>query len=199
MFNAPIALCETASVFGEMVTFRALREKLLREGNQQAYLSLLLGKIDDLINTAVRQIQFSEFERRVHGAGRWLTGGEFDDAWVETRALFYGPNGEVFFYGDDDHLWAYVPHFHRPFYMYAYSFGELVVHGLWVVAENFGDKFESMYLDALRAGGTKDAAELFRPFGLDLGDADFWKRGIDAGLRSMIEEAEALARDLRLV
>lgn len=194
-FHAPMAYAETASVFGEMVVFDDLRRRLEKEGNADALLALLMGKIDDMLNTAVRQIGFSNFERRVHGAGRRLSTGELGSAWLETARELYGPDGDVFTYENADRLWAYVSHFHRPFYVYSYACGELLTQSLYARKEEYGARFEPLYLDLLRAGGTKGAVELMKPFGLDPADPDFWKAGLETSLGRIIEEAEALAAE----
>lgn len=196
MQNAPTAYAETASVFGEMVTFNGLKRRLLAEGNKEALLALIMGKIDDMVNTSVRQVSFSNFERRVHGAGRRLSPQELDGIWMVVTREMYGPDGDVFEYKDCDHLWSYIPYFHRPFYAYAYAFGELLTQSIMAKREEFGDSFEPLYLDMLRAGNSKTVVELLEPFGLDPRDSSFWTDGIRAGLEPLLEEAERLSEEL---
>jgi oligoendopeptidase F len=196
MAHAPMAYAETASVFGEMTTFNYLRAELEKSGDKRALLALLTSKIDDIINTSVRQISFSNFERRVHGAKRRLSVEELNKIWLEVTQEMYGQEGEVFTYADMEYLWAYISHFHRPFYVYSYAFGELLTHSLYAQQARLGKKFEPRYLELLRAGGTKNAVELLKPFGLDPRDPDFWSAGIRLSLGSMIDEAERLAREL---
>lgn len=197
MQNAPTAYAETASVFGEMTTFNYLKDKLLRDGNKKALLAFLCGKIDDLLNTSVRQISFSEFERRAHGMKKRLSPEEFSQLWQQVTREFYGENGDAFTYENMSLLWSYVPHFHHPFYVYGYAFGEFLTQSLYAQRNALGDKFEPLYLDLLRAGGTKDIGELLRPFGLNPADPEFWSRGIINSLDEMVKSAEALYPDIR--
>lgn len=196
MFHAPMAYAETASVFGEMTTFNFLRAEVEKGGDRSRLLTLIVEKLDDIINTVVRQIGFSNFEKRVHGAGRRLSPAELDAAWIETAKELYGQDGEVFTYENTEHLWSYVGHFHRPFYVYAYAFGELLTQSLYAKREEIGEKFERLYLDLLRAGGTKDVVELLKPFGLDPTSTSFWNDGIDVSLGVLVESAEKLADEL---
>lgn len=195
MMNAPMVYAETASIFGEMVTFRYLMDDLLKKGDQRSALALLHSKADDFANTVVRQISFSEFERQVHGAGRRLSAEEMNQIWLDQTYRLYGQPGEVFTYDHADRLWCYVGHFHRPFYVYAYATGELFTQSLFAVREQFGADFEPMYLDLLRAGGTKDATTLLKPFGLDPRDPEFWKRGIENSFGQSVAEAIRLSED----
>lgn len=195
MARAPIAYAETASVFGEATTFNDLRRTTT---DKRELLALLLSKIDDMMNTAVRQIGFSNFEQRIHAVEGRLSPEDFSRIWLETLKELYGEDGEVFTYENVGFLWAYISHFHRPFYVYGYAFGELLVQSLYAKREELGDRFEPLYLEMLRAGGTKDAIELLEPFDLDPRDLDFWERGIEISLGKMIDEAEALAHELGL-
>ena len=205
MAGAPIAYAETASVFGEMTTFRFLKKQLQEKNDTKALLALVTGKIEGNINSVVRQIGFSNFERRLHGmdAGykTWqepkkLSADELDAIWLQTLKELYGADGEVFTYGDTAHLWTYVSHFHRPFYVYGYAFGELLTQSLYAQQEHFGDRFEPLYLDLLRSGSTKDVVQLLAPFELDPTKPDFWENGINVSLAAMIQEAEDLAKNL---
>jgi oligoendopeptidase F len=202
MFHAPIAYCETASVFGEMTTFTLLKDRLIRVGDKNSLLALIMAKIDSMINTVVRQIGFSNFERRLHGMdASYKTWGEatkrsveeLDSIWLKTAQELYGEEGEIFTYENCDHLWAYVPHFHSPFYVYGYAFGELLTQSLFAQRERLGAKFEPLYLDLLRSGSTKDVVELLAPFGLDARSDAFWNDGIKVSLGALIEEAEQLS------
>jgi oligoendopeptidase F len=196
MYDAPMAYCETASVFGESVVFEHLLKQAEQSGNLNEQLVLLTDKANDILNTVVRQIGFSEFERRIHGVGRRLAPAEFDKIWVETAQALYGPDGDIFTYEDTDHLWTYVHHFHRPFYVYSYAFGELLTHSLRAKAGELGDRFEPLYLEMLQAGGTKEAVDLLAPFGLDPRDPEFWTNGLKISLQKVVEKAEAVAKQL---
>jgi oligoendopeptidase F len=196
MFQAPRAYAETASVFGEMMTFDALKSQLLARGDKKALLALVMGKLDDMMNTQIRQISFSNFERRLHAAGRRLSPEEISAVWVEVTKEMYGAEGEVFTYEHAGRLWAYVSHFFRPFYVYAYAVGDLFTQSLYARRASYGERFEPLYLDLLRAGGTKDAAGLLKPFGLDPGAPSFWAEGLRAGMQALLEEAERLSAEM---
>lgn len=195
MYQAPMAYAETASIFGEMTTFRYLLE---RAETDEQRLALLMDKCSDHINTVVRQISFSNFERKIHVQRRQgkLTNEDYDATWMEVTHAFYGPDGELFTYDSTHNLWAYVTHFLRPFYVYAYAFGELFTQSLYAVQGDLGDRFEGMYLDLLRAGGSKNAVELMEPFGLDPRDPEFWRRGIAGSVQTWLDEAEAISARL---
>lgn len=197
MFRAPMAYAETASIFGEMTTFKYL---LQRTDSDEQRLALLVDKCADHVNTVVRQISFSNFERKIHavrGQGK-LTVDDYNAHWMDVTKAFYGADGELFTYADTDNLWSYVTHFLRPFYVYAYAFGELFTQSLFAVQDQFGDEFEAMYLDLLRAGGSKSAVELMAPFGLDPRDPEFWRNGISGSVQTWLDEAEAIADRLGL-
>jgi oligoendopeptidase F len=208
MFHAPIAYCETASVFGEMTTFAFLKERLVRSGDKQSLLALLMAKIDSTINTVVRQIGFSNFERRLHGMDEsyktWAgpkknSVEELDAIWLKTAQELYGQEGEIFTYENSEHLWAYIPHFHSPFYVYGYAFGELLTQSLYAQRQRLGAKFEPLYLDLLRSGSTKDVVELLAPFSLDARNEAFWNEGISVSLGALIQEAEQLSREMGVI
>jgi len=192
MFRAPMAYAETASIFGEMTTFRYL---LQRTATDEQKLTLLMEKSADHINTVVRQISFSNFERKVHDARRGgkLTVADFSSAWMDVTRAFYGKPGALFTYEHVDNLWSYVGHFLRPFYVYAYAFGELFTQSLFARRDDFGDEFEPLYLNLLRAGGSQSAVELMAPFGLDPRDPAFWRRGIEASVSNWLDQAEAIS------
>lgn len=202
MFHPPIAYCETASVFGEMTTFNFLRRQLAEKGDNAALLALITQKIEGMLNTVVRQIGFSNFERRIHGMNAeytaWnepkkLSVEELDALWLTTAKEMYGEDGAVFTYENASHLWSYVSHFHRPFYVYGYAFGELLTQSLYAQQLRLGSRFEPLYLDLLRSGATKSIFELLQPFGLDATGETFWGEGIRVSLEAMIAEAETLA------
>jgi len=208
MFHAPIAYCETASVFGEMTTFTFLKDRLVHSGDKQSLLALIMSKIDSTINTVVRQIGFSNFERRIHGMDESYTTWsepkkhsveELDAIWLKTAQELYGQEGEIFTYQNSEHLWAYIPHFHSPFYVYGYAFGELLTQSLYAQRGRLGAKFEPLYLDLLRSGSTKDVVELLAPFGLDARNEAFWMDGITVSLGALIEEAEQLSREMGVI
>jgi oligoendopeptidase F len=195
MFRAPMAYAETASIFGEMTTFQYV---LSRTENDEQKLALLMEKSADHVNTVVRQISFSNFERKVHRQRREgkLMVDEFNAAWMEVTHAFYGEPGELFTYENVDNLWSYVTHFMRPFYVYAYAFGELFTQSLYARRDQFGVEFEPMYLDLLRAGGSKNAVDLMAPFGLDPRDPDFWRHGIEASIACWLDDAEEITQRL---
>ena len=208
MFHAPIAYCETASVFGEMTTFTYLKDRLLRSGDKHSLLALIMSKIDATINTVVRQIGFSNFERRLHGMDdsytKWeqprkLSVEELDAIWLKTAQELYGAEGEIFTYENCEHLWSYVPHFHSPFYVYGYAFGELLTQSLFAARGRLGARFEPLYLDLLRSGSTKNVVQLLEPFGLDARSEAFWKDGITVSLGALIEEAEEMSRAIGVI
>jgi oligoendopeptidase F len=208
MFHAPIAYCETASVFGEMTTFTFLKDRLSRMGDTRSLLALVMAKIDSTINTVVRQIGFSNFERRLHGMDAsyksWasparLSVENLDAIWLKTAQELYGEEGEIFTYEDANHLWTYISHFHSPFYVYAYAFGELLTQSLYAQLDRLGAKFEPLYLDLLRSGSTKNVTELLAPFSLNPLSEKFWADGIHASLGKSIEEAEELSRAMGVI
>jgi oligoendopeptidase F len=208
MFHAPIAYCETASVFSEMTTFTFLKGRLMRSGDKKSLLALIMEKIESTINTVVRQIGFSNFERRLHGMdasySTWAepkkrSVEELNGIWLQTAKELYGEEGEVFTYENTSHLWAYIPHFHSPFYVYGYAFGELLTQSLYAQRQRLGARFEPLYLDLLRSGATKDVVELLAPFGLDARTAAFWNDGISISLGALIKEAEQLSREMGVI
>ena len=189
MCDTPLTLAETASVFGEMLTFRRL---LGDETDTAKRKALIAGKVEDMLNTVVRQIAFHEFERRVHNERR---GGEIIaerlcDIWLEVQRESLGP--AVRFDREYRYYWTYIPHFiHAPFYVYAYAFGDCLVNSLYAVYENAHEGFAERYLDMLRAGGTLRHRELLAPFGLDATDPAFWDRGLGM-VAALIDELETM-------
>lgn len=205
MAHPPIAYCETASVFGEMTTFNFLKARLAAQGDKKLQLALVMEKIGEILNTAIRQIGFSNFERRLHGMDKsskeWsepkkLSTGEVSEIWMETIKQLYGEEGDVFTYENTEYLWTYIAHFHRPFYVYGYAFGELLTQSLYAKREELGERFEPLYLELLRSGSTKTVTELLLPFGLDATSEKFWADGIKVGLGALIEEAEKLSAEM---
>ncbi len=189
MAYTPLTLAETASVFGEMLTFKAL---LGQTKNPRERKALLAQKVEDKINTVVRQIAFYQFERLVHQARREgeLTADKLGEFWLSVQGESLGPAIEL----NDGYetYWTYVSHFvHSPFYVYAYAFGDCLVNSLYAAYERAPEGFESRYLDMLRAGGTKHHKELLAPFGLDATDPGFWAMGLKV-IEDMITELEAL-------
>lgn len=196
MMHPPTAYAETASVFGEMTTFNWLKAGLREKGDDASMLALVMQKLDDGMNTVVRQIGFSNFERRLHGARKRFSPEELDALWLETLHEMYGAPGEVFTYENAERLWAYIAHFHSPFYVYGYAFGELLTQSLYAKRASLGDRFEPLYLDLLSSGSTKDPVQLLAPFGLDPTDPAFWTAGIEVGMGAMLAEAEELSKTL---
>jgi len=189
MSDTPLTLAETASVFGEMLTF----QKLLAEAdNPKLRKTMLASKVEDMLNTVVRQIAFFEFERRVHEKrrdGELLT-EEICTIWMDVQKESLGSS--IRFEEEYKYFWTYIPHFiHSPFYVYAYAFGDCLVNSLYAVYENASDGFAERYLEMLRAGGTLRHKELLAPFGLDASDPAFWKKGLGV-ISGMIDELEEL-------
>ncbi|MBO9406006.1 M3 family oligoendopeptidase [Shimia sp. R9_1] len=187
--STPLTLAETASVFGEMLTFRAMLDTA--ETQEQRKI-LLAGKVEDMINTVVRQIAFYDFECKLHAARREseLTPEDINAIWMSVQAESLG---EAFdFMEGYETFWAYIPHFvHSPFYVYAYAFGDGLVNALYAVYAEGDAGFEDKYFDMLKAGGSKHHKELLAPFGLDASDPKFWDKGLSM-ISSMIDELEAM-------
>jgi oligoendopeptidase F len=189
MADTPLTLAETASVFGEMLTFQSL---LRAETSPARRKMMLASKVEDMLNTVVRQIAMHQFETRVHDERRngEILPDRLGEIWLETQRESLGP--ALKFDGDYRHYWAYIPHFiHVPFYVYAYAFGDCLVNSLYAVYEQASEGFAEKYLDMLAAGGTKRHKELLAPFGLDASDPDFWKQGLSL-ISRFIDELEAM-------
>ena len=187
--STPLTLAETASVFGEMLTFRALLSETKDKKERKA---LLAGKVEDMINTVVRQIAFYTFERRVHEARRKgeLTSDQINAIWMEVQAESLGPAIEL--KPGYEVFWTYIPHFiHSPFYVYAYAFGDCLVNSLYGLYAEAHPGFVQKYFDMLKAGGSKHHSELLAPFGLDARDPGFWNKGLKV-LEGLIDELEAM-------
>lgn len=189
MAPTPLTLAETASVFGEMLTFKRLLSQTKSAKQRQA---LLAGKVEDMINTVVRQIAFYSFERAVHTERRHgeLTAQRLGELWLSVQTESLGPAIEI--KPGYENFWMYIPHFiHSPFYVYAYAFGDCLVNSLYAVYENAQEGFADRYLAMLAAGGTKHYSELLKPFGLDAKDPTFWDGGLSV-IAGMIDELEAM-------
>jgi len=187
MSGTPLTLAETASVFGEMMTFRAL---LAVETDPKHRRIMLAGKVEDMLNTVVRQTAFYQFETLLHAERRSgeVVPERIGELWMQVQAESLGP--AFHFTPEYSVYWAYVPHFiHSPFYVYAYAFGDCLVNALYSVFQGGHPGFEQKYLDMLRAGGTKRHKELLAPFGLDASDPAFWRRGLDI-ISGFIDELE---------
>ncbi len=187
--QTPLTLAETASVFGEMLTFQALLKGATDKRERKA---LIAGKVEDMLNTVVRQIAFYTFERKVHEARRngELTTDDLNRFWMDVQheslgdGIDFKPGYEVF--------WTYIPHFiHSPFYVYAYAFGDCLVNSLYALYEEAHPGFVQKYFSMLMAGGSKHHSELLAPFGLDASKPEFWKKGLGM-LSRLIDELEAM-------
>jgi oligoendopeptidase F len=187
--DTPLTLAETASVFGEMLTFQSL---LKSAPDRRTRRVMLASKVEDMLNTVVRQIAFYDFETRLHDERRHgeLTPQRIGELWFAVQgeslgpALRFGPEYAAY--------WAYIPHFvHHPFYVYAYAFGDCLVNSLYAVYQAGAPGFPAKYLDMLRAGGTRRHQELLAPFGFDASDPAFWNRGLDV-IAGFIEELEKM-------
>jgi oligoendopeptidase F len=188
--DTPLTLAETASVFGEMMTFQALLD---REQDKAKRRALLAGKVEDMLNTVVRQIAFALFEIKVHDERRSgeLLPDRINEIWLEVQRESLGPA----FRFDDEYkvYWSYIPHFiHSPFYVYAYAFGDCLVNSLFAAYRRTPVGFAEKYLDMLRAGGTKRYDQLLKPFGFDARDPGFWKGGL-ALVSEFVDEIERLS------
>jgi len=188
MSDTPLTLAETASVFGEMLTFQAL---LRGEPDKRRRRVMIAAKVEDMLNTVVRQIAFYDFERKLHAERRAgeLTAERIGEIWMEVQQKSLG---DAFRFEDEYKLyWSYIPHFiHAPFYVYAYAFGDCLVNSLYAVYERAEPGFQERYFAMLRAGGTLHHKELLAPFGLDASDPDFWAKGL-ALIERFIGELEA--------
>ena len=189
MAPTPLTLAETASVFGEMLTFRKLLANTTDVKQRKA---MLAAKVEDMINTVVRQIAFYTFERKVHLERRHgeLTSDKLCELWLSVQGESLGPAIEL--KPGYETFWTYIPHFiHSPFYVYAYAFGDCLVNSLYAVYEQSANGFAERYLEMLSAGGTKHHAELLAPFGLDARDPKFWNGGLRV-IANLIGELETL-------
>ena len=187
--STPLTLAETASVFGEMLTFQKLLDGAQTKEERKI---MLAGKVEDMINTVVRQIAFYDFECKLHAARAEgeLTPDDINALWMSVQAESLGP---VFDFAEGyETFWAYIPHFvHSPFYVYAYAFGDGLVNALYAVYAEGDPDFREKYFDMLRAGGSKHHKELLAPFGLDASDPKFWDKGLSM-IEGFIDELEAM-------
>ena len=189
MAPTPLTLAETASVFGEMLTFKALLSQAKDKRERKA---LIASKVEDMINTVVRQIAFYSFERKVHLARREgeLTADSLGRMWMEVQVESLGPAVDL--KPGYECFWSYIPHFiHSPFYVYAYAFGDCLVNSLYAVYEKADKGFVEKYFAMLQAGGTKHHKELLAPFGLDASKPEFWQMGLSV-IERLIDELEAM-------
>ncbi len=189
MASTPLTLAETASVFGEMLTFQSLLRDTTDRKQRKA---LLASKVEDMINTVVRQIAFYSFERKVHEARRTgeLTPDQINAFWLEVQKESLG-DAFTFTEGYETY-WTYIGHFiHSPFYVYAYAFGDCLVNSLYARYQESAEGFQQRYFDMLKAGGSKHHSELLKPFGLDATDPAFWQKGLSV-ISAMIDELEAM-------
>jgi oligoendopeptidase F len=187
--STPLTLAETASVFGEMLTFRKLLDGAKTQAERK---TLLAGKVEDMINTVVRQIAFYDFECKLHAARREgeLTPDDINALWMSVQAQSLGDAFE--FMDGYETFWAYIPHFvHSPFYVYAYAFGDGLVNALYAAYADGLPDFEEKYFEMLKAGGSKHHKELLAPFGLDASDPKFWDKGLSM-IAGFIDELEAM-------
>ncbi len=195
MSETPLTLAETASVFGEQLIFRYLLDK---EKDPIKKIAILANKIEDMLNTVVRQIAFLEFEKTVH---KERTNGELsvdrlNNIWlnVQKKSL-----GDAFKFDEEyKYYWAYIPHFiHTPFYVYAYAFGDCLVNSLFAIYMKQPQGFEKKYLELLKAGGSKKYTELLEPFGLDPHNKDFWQNGMNM-ISDLINSLEELLEEQKI-
>ena len=187
--STPLTLAETASVFGEMLTFQKMLSGAKDDNERKV---MLAGKVEDMINTVVRQIAFYDFECKLHEARRGgeLTPDDINALWMSVQAESLGP---VFDYMPGyETFWAYIPHFvHTPFYVYAYAFGDGLVNALYAAYQEQPEGFQDKYFDMLKAGGSKHHKELLAPFGLDASDPKFWDKGLSM-IEGFIDQLEAM-------
>jgi oligoendopeptidase F len=189
MAPTPLTLAETASVFGEMLTFKSLLAKVTSPAEKK---SMLASKVEDMLNTVVRQIAFYNFERKVHSERRQgeLTSERVNEIWLEVQGESLGP--AIHFAPGYETFWTYIGHFiHSPFYVYAYAFGDCLVNSLYARYEQANEGFQEKYFALLSAGGTKHHTELLAPFGLDATDPGFWSLGLGV-IEGLIDQLEAL-------
>ena len=189
MSDTPLTTAETASVFGEMLTFRSL---LGGADNDLKKRVLLAGKVEDMLNTVVRQVAFHDFETVVHNERKSgeLSVERLSEIWIDIQSKSLGP--AITLDSSYGSFWSYIPHFvHTPFYVYAYAFGDCLVNSLYDVYLTSPDGFQEKYMEMLSAGGTKRHGELLAPFGLDATNPDFWQRGLSV-VSGFIDQLEAM-------
>ena len=185
--STPLTLAETASVFGEMLTFKSLLSITTKEKERKG---LLANKVEDMLNTVVRQIAFFEFEKRIHDQRKIkeLSVNEICKIWIDVQKQSLGPS--IKFNDDYKYFWSYIPHFiHSPFYVYAYAFGDCLVNSLYNVYESKLSKFEDKYISLLESGGSDTYDKLLKPFGLNPKKKDFWQKGVNV-INDLIDQLE---------
>ena len=190
-FNAstPLTLAETASVFGEMLTFKSILEQANSKKERKA---LLANKVEDMLNTVIRQIAFFQFEKEVHVLRKSteLSIDQICSIWMDVQKASLGPS--IKYEEEYKYFWSYIPHFiHSPFYVYAYAFGDCLVNSLFNTYEKGLPNFDHKYINLLKSGGSKKYNELFSPFNLNLSKKSFWKKGLNV-IESFIDELETL-------
>ena len=185
--STPLTIAETASVFGEMLTFKSLLSITTKENERKG---LLANKVEDMLNTVVRQIAFFEFEKRIHHQRKIkeLSVDEICEIWIDVQKKSLGPS--IKFNDDYKYFWSYIPHFiHSPFYVYAYAFGDCLVNSLFNVYESKLPKFEDKYITLLESGGSDTYDKLLKPFGLNPKKKDFWQKGVNV-IENLIDQLE---------
>ncbi|MBT4203427.1 M3 family oligoendopeptidase [Hyphomicrobiales bacterium] len=192
MANAPLTVSETASVFGEMLTYQKL---LSKADSKESKRMLIASKVEDMLNTVVRQISFYQFEESIHKERKngELTTEDINSIWMKIQKDSLGPAVNI----DDNYkyYWCYIPHFiHSPFYVYAYAFGDCLVNSLYAIYRDSSTNFVEKYIDLLKAGATKHHTELLSPFNLDALNPEFWKAGLSL-IENMIDELEVIEKD----
>ena len=185
--DTPLTLAETASVFGEMLVFQNLLSQADTQDNKK---SMIAEKVEDMLNTVVRQIAFHNFETEFHNRRKQseLTPDQISEIWMDTQSAALGEA----IYLDESYkpLWSYIPHFiHTPFYVYAYAFGDCLVNSLWQVRLSGKRSFTDLYLNLLKSGGKFHHKEALAPFSLDASDPEFWNKGLNT-ISSLIDELE---------
>ena len=187
--DTPLTIAETASVFGEMLTFQSILRNCKTETDKK---NILRSKIEDMLNTVVRQISFFSFERLLHEqriSGE-LTVDQINNIWMETQSKSLGK--AIKLNDDYKYLWSYIPHFiHSPFYVYAYAFGDCLVNSLYAKYEQGYKDFNNKYINLLKSGGSKNYKVLLRDFNLDPEKKEFWQDGLNI-IKNMIDELEQL-------
>ena len=187
--DTPLTLAETASIFAEGLTF----DRLLATAPKSEQRGLLAGRIEDGLNTVVRQIAFHRFETRFHDERLQgeVSQQRINQLWLEEMAASLGPSVKL--NPGYEHWWAYVSHFvHSPFYVYAYAFGDLLVAALMEARRNDPTGFTPLYRELLAGGGSRTYVEALKPFGLDPRDPAFWSVGCQR-LERLVDQFEALA------
>ncbi len=185
--STPLTLAETASVFGEMLTFKSLLSITTKENERKG---LLANKVEDMLNTVVRQIAFFEFEKRIHHQRKTkeLSVDDICEIWIDVQKKSLGPS--IKFNDDYKYFWSYIPHFiHSPFYVYAYAFGDCLVNSLFNVYESKLPKFEDKYITLLESGGSDTYDKLLKPFGLNPKKKDFWQKGVNV-IENLIDQLD---------